>query len=68
MSYSLLLLLQAVSQVNEVFKDLADIVADQQQEIDAVESMIEKSHQHARSGLKHVEKANDSQEAGCLIS
>jgi t-SNARE complex subunit (syntaxin) len=54
--------------VNEVFKDLADIVSDQQQEIDAVESMIEKSHQHARSGLEHVEKASNSQEAGCVLS
>jgi len=60
---------QTVTQVNEVFKDLADIVADQQQEIDAVESMIERSHQHARSGLQQVEKANSAEAEGtCAIS
>jgi t-SNARE complex subunit (syntaxin) len=59
---------QTVSQVNECFKDLADIVAGQQNEIDAVESMIERSHQHARSGLSHVEKASESADAGCTVS
>jgi t-SNARE complex subunit (syntaxin) len=42
--------------ISQVFKDLADIVNDQQRDIDAVESMIEKSHQHAQSGLSHVQK------------
>ena len=45
-----------VRKVNEIFRDINDIVKDQQQEIDAVESMIEKSHQHAKSGLDQVEK------------
>jgi t-SNARE complex subunit (syntaxin) len=47
---------QTVSKVNEVFKDLAEIVNDQQHEIDAVQSMIGRSHQHAQSGLQQVEK------------
>lgn len=58
---------QNVTKVNEVFKDLADIVNDQQQEIDSVESMIERSNQHAKSGLKQVEKASEHQ-SGCSIS
>jgi len=59
----------AASQVNEVFKDLADIVADQQQEIDAVQSMIERSHHHAQSGLEHVEKASEAADSGpCSLS
>jgi len=58
---------KSVLQVNEVFKDLAQIVDDQQQEIDAVETMIERSHQHARSGLQHVQKASDNQ-GGCVVS
>jgi len=40
----------------KVFKDLADIVNDQQQEIDAVDSMIEISQRHAKNGLQQVEK------------
>lgn len=54
-----------VRKVNEIFRDINDIVKDQQQEIDAVESMIEKSHQHAKSGLDQVEKANENN--GCTI-
>jgi hypothetical protein len=45
-----------VTKVNEVFKDLADLVNEQQQEIDAVQAMIDRSHQHAQSGLHQVEK------------
>ena len=49
---------QTVTKVNEVFKDLADIVHEQQQEIDAVQSMIGRSHEHAQSGLRQVEKVS----------
>lgn len=58
---------QNVTKVNEIFKDLADLVNDQQEEIDNVEKMIEKSHSHARSGLDQVEKANETSK-GCSIS
>ena len=40
----------------QIFKDLAEIVNDQQEDINTVEAMIEKSHAHARSGLDQVEK------------
>mmetsp|Transcript_16648 Transcript_16648/g.33969 ORF Transcript_16648/g.33969 Transcript_16648/m.33969 type:complete len:237 (+) Transcript_16648:160-870(+) len=59
---------QTVTKVNEVFKDLADIVHEQQQEIDAVQSMIGRSHEHAQSGLRQVEKASETQESTCGIS
>ena len=45
---------------DQVFKDLADIVNDQQQEIDSVESMIERSNQHAKSGLKQLNISYES--------
>lgn len=58
---------QNVTKVNEIFKDLAEIVNDQQEDINTVEAMIEKSHAHARSGLDQVEKANEHQQ-GCVVS
>jgi len=58
---------QKVSKVNEIFRDLANIVADQQEEIDSVEQMVDRSHQHARQGLTEVEKANEHN-AGCVVS
>mmetsp|Transcript_36586 Transcript_36586/g.97845 ORF Transcript_36586/g.97845 Transcript_36586/m.97845 type:complete len:158 (+) Transcript_36586:601-1074(+) len=51
----------------QIFKDLAEIVNDQQEDINTVEAMIEKSHAHARSGLDQVEKANEHQQ-GCVVS
>ena len=43
---------------SQIFKDLADIVNEQQDEINTVETMIEKSHTHARAGLEQVEKVS----------
>eukprot|EP00614_Pseudopedinella_elastica_P006634 CAMPEP_0172589544 /NCGR_PEP_ID=MMETSP1068-20121228/8233_1 /TAXON_ID=35684 /ORGANISM="Pseudopedinella elastica, Strain CCMP716" /LENGTH=69 /DNA_ID=CAMNT_0013385159 /DNA_START=504 /DNA_END=713 /DNA_ORIENTATION=+ len=57
---------KSASEVREVFKDLADIVNDQQQEIDAVDSMIEISQRHAKNGLQQVEKA--SADSGCSVT
>lgn len=60
---------QSVTKVNQIFKDLASIVHDQQQDVDAVESMIEKSNNHAREGLNQLEKASSQQqEGGCTLS
>lgn len=58
---------QNVVKVNEIFKDLAELVNDQQEDIDNVETMIARSNQHARRGLAEVEQANATN-AGCCIS
>jgi len=53
--------------VNEIFKDLAGIVNEQQEEIDNIETLMENSNAHAKAGLEQVQKANEYQ-SGCLVS
>lgn len=45
--------------VNEIYKDLAHIVGQQQSDIDQIETQMEDSRANAESGLKQVEKANE---------
>eukprot|EP00520_Triparma_pacifica_P004753 CAMPEP_0118658128 /NCGR_PEP_ID=MMETSP0785-20121206/14396_1 /TAXON_ID=91992 /ORGANISM="Bolidomonas pacifica, Strain CCMP 1866" /LENGTH=273 /DNA_ID=CAMNT_0006551111 /DNA_START=106 /DNA_END=924 /DNA_ORIENTATION=- len=45
--------------VNEIFKDLAGIVNEQQDEIDNIETLMENSHAHAKAGLEQVQQANE---------
>jgi vacuolar-type H+-ATPase subunit I/STV1 len=45
--------------VNEIYKDLAHIVGQQQHDIDKIETQMEDSRANAESGLKQVEKANE---------
>ena len=52
--------------VNEIFKDLAHIVDEQQTDIDNIETMMEQSNQHAKAGLEQVQKANEYQ-PGCSV-
>jgi t-SNARE complex subunit (syntaxin) len=56
-----------VGQVNEIFRDLAQIVNKQQEDIDTIEQNVEQSHKAAKSGLDQVEKAAKYQ-PGCIIS
>lgn len=52
---------QSVAQVNEIFRDLAAIVADQQTAIDDIESHVHESMQQTQHGLDEVKKASDAQ-------
>lgn len=58
---------QSVQQVNEIFKDLASIVADQQGTIDTIENHIQESHARTERGLEQVKKAADEQRTCCLM-
>jgi len=57
---------EQMANVNEIFKDLAHIVNNQQEDVDNIEEMMEKTHEHAKAGLEQVEKANEYQK-GCLV-
>jgi hypothetical protein len=45
--------------VNEIYKDLAHLVGQQQDHVDQIETQMEDSRTNAESGLKQVEKANE---------
>jgi len=55
--------------VNEIYKDLAHIVGNQQEQIDQIETQMEDARANADSGLKQVEKANEKYgSSNCVIS
>mmetsp|Transcript_7973 Transcript_7973/g.14376 ORF Transcript_7973/g.14376 Transcript_7973/m.14376 type:complete len:266 (-) Transcript_7973:266-1063(-) len=54
--------------VNEIYKDLAHIVGNQQEQIDQVENQMEGANLNAKKGLEQVEKANAKSSAECTIS
>mmetsp|Transcript_20265 Transcript_20265/g.63696 ORF Transcript_20265/g.63696 Transcript_20265/m.63696 type:complete len:292 (+) Transcript_20265:95-970(+) len=56
-----------VHKVNEIFRDLANLVDKQQHEVDQISELVEKSHQHAEKGLDQVQKAAKLQPS-CAIS
>ena len=58
---------QSVVKVNEIFRDLGELVARQQEDIDAIETNVERSHAAAKQGLEQVEKAAKYQ-SGCVIA
>lgn len=53
--------------VNEIYKDLAHIVGQQQESIDQIENQMEDSRANAESGLAQVEKANEKYGQQCSI-
>lgn len=53
--------------VNEIYKDLAHIVGDQQDDIDAVENHMEDANKNAQAGLNQVQKANEKADNACII-
>ena len=53
--------------VNEIYKDLAHIVGDQQDDIDAVEDHMEDANKNAQAGLNQVQKANEKADNACII-
>ncbi|RMX66599.1 hypothetical protein DD238_005048 [Peronospora effusa] len=52
---------QSVAQVNEIFRDLAAIVHDQQGDLDVIETHVEKSREETQKGLEEVKKASEMQ-------
>lgn len=50
---------RGMHQVNEIYKDLANIVGEQQHHIDTIETQMDDARANAQAGLKQVEKANE---------
>jgi t-SNARE complex subunit (syntaxin) len=60
---------QGMHKVNEIYKDLANIVSSQQEDIDCIETQMEDANANAQSGLRQVEKANEKYgQSNCIIS
>lgn len=55
-------------QVNEIYKDLANIVSYQQDQVDEVEAHMEAANKNAESGLQQIEKASAKSDSACVIS
>jgi len=54
-------------QVNEIYRDLAELVVDQKEQVEHIEITTEAAHSRAKAGLEQVKKAQESQPV-CLIS
>lgn len=50
---------RGMHQVNEIYKDLAHIVGEQQDHIDKIETQMDDARANAEAGLSQVEKANE---------
>ena len=59
---------KGMHQVNEIYKDLAHLVDNQQEGIDQIETQMENTKENTATGLKHIEKANESSQSQCTIS
>ncbi|KAL7434365.1 hypothetical protein ACHAXH_003883 [Discostella pseudostelligera] len=60
---------RGMHQVNEIYKDLAHLVDGQQEGIDQIETQMENSKENTATGLRHIEKANESaSQTQCIIS
>jgi len=54
-------------QVNEIYKDLAELVVTQSEQVNHIEATTEAAHARAKAGLEQVKKAHDAQPV-CAIS
>jgi len=59
---------KGMHQVNEIYKDLANIVSYQQDQVDEVEEHMESANKNVESGLKQIEKASAKSDQACIIS
>mmetsp|Transcript_10236 Transcript_10236/g.18392 ORF Transcript_10236/g.18392 Transcript_10236/m.18392 type:complete len:119 (-) Transcript_10236:287-643(-) len=59
---------KGMHQVNEIYKDLAHLVDEQQEGVDQIETQMENAKENTATGLKHIEKANESSQSQCIIS
>ena len=55
---------KGMHQVNQIYKDLAHIVGEQQEHVDQIEDKMEESKIAAQSGLEQIHKANEKYGAG----
>ena len=53
--------------LNELFKDMANLVNDQQQAVDHIETNVESAAERTKAGIVHLEAAIEHQKA-CAIS
>ena len=60
---------KGMHQVNQIYKDLAHIVGEQQEHVDQIEDKMEESKIAAQSGLDQIHKANEKYGSGdgCAI-
>ena len=56
-----------VHKVNEIFRDLATLVDKQQDDVDKIGDLVERSHAHAEKGLDQVQKAAANQSSCALM-
>ena len=56
-----------VHKVNEIFRDLATLVDKQQDDVDKIGDLVERSHAHAEKGLDQVQKAAANQTSCALM-
>mmetsp|Transcript_9517 Transcript_9517/g.23357 ORF Transcript_9517/g.23357 Transcript_9517/m.23357 type:complete len:278 (+) Transcript_9517:372-1205(+) len=59
---------KGMHQVNQIYKDLAHIVGEQQEHVDQIEDKMEESKTAAQSGLYQIHKANENHGAGANCS
>lgn len=55
---------KGMHQVNQIYKDLAHIVGEQQEHVDQIEDKMEESKIAAQSGLEQIHKANENHGTG----
>ena len=53
--------------LNELFKDMAELVNDQQESIDTIETNVESAAERTKAGIVHLEAAIEHQKA-CAVS
>ncbi|CAM9136760.1 unnamed protein product [Pylaiella littoralis] len=58
---------KSLYKVNEIYRDLANIVDQQQEAVETIETNTEGAHARAQEGLNQVQKANDYQ-TSCVVS
>jgi uncharacterized membrane protein (UPF0127 family) len=49
-------------------QDLAHLVDGQQEGIDQIETQMENAEENTATGLRHIEKANESSQSQCVVS
>ena len=58
---------QQVHMVHETFKDLAELVNEQQESVDKIANNVDSAHENTKEGVRQLEKAAEYQ-TSCIIS
>lgn len=59
---------QNVVVLNSLFKDMAQLVSEQQEGINAIENNVASAHQKTKQGVNELEQALEHQKSTCVIS